>query len=459
MIYFVMFCLLLVWAVVIGLVSRARWSRWAVFFLFCSSLGPFSRFTANVILPLLDNESFLWEALSAARPFWSFTSHSVYQYAVCMFCIIYSGFFSKKQEQYLTYILLIPVIISGFFHPWDMKYHGIGVYAFRASWIVPYNLFSCSLLIHSYLKEGNRVIKRNRLFTTFIIVPTVLAGMVFITISDAVGIGEWQQNYKLVPYFVVYSFVLFLFFSVFNGVLGVKIRFENHLLSSNLRIMATSSDVINHAIKNEIIKIKYLSNKMKNNLSVKKILETSLSDLDQISATSEHLLEKLHKFTNKTAEITLNKEFYRVTDILEKVILNPNIEKNHVSIIKKYEYMGSIYCDRSHVEEALSNILNNAIEAIEAVESKGLITITTKKRRNQVCIEIEDTGCGIPPDHLRKVSIPFFSTKNSSENYGLGLSICLQVMQKHGGKMEILSKGRGTSVKLIFPIRRSRWEK
>jgi signal transduction histidine kinase len=71
-----------------------------------------------------------------------------------------------------------------------------------------------------------------------------------------------------------------------------------------------------------------------------------------------------------------------------------------------------------------------------------------------VVIEVSDTGVGILPEHLPRVSEPFFTTKEEGKGTGLGLAICRRIVQQHHGILEIESKvGEGTTVRVTLPIR------
>jgi signal transduction histidine kinase len=72
----------------------------------------------------------------------------------------------------------------------------------------------------------------------------------------------------------------------------------------------------------------------------------------------------------------------------------------------------------------------------------GTITVSTRLTEDGKLVEIEisDTGCGIPQEHLSKLFDPFFSTKKTGEGTGLGLSVSLGIIQKHNGTIDVKSK-------------------
>lgn len=110
----------------------------------------------------------------------------------------------------------------------------------------------------------------------------------------------------------------------------------------------------------------------------------------------------------------------------------------------------SLYADRIMVEQVLINLLKNAIEACEEVLSPR-IEIEAIQKAGMVLITVIDNGSGIVPEAIDKVFVPFFTTK--SKGSGIGLSLCRQIMNRHGGSISVTSQvERGTTFVLRFPI-------
>ena len=100
------------------------------------------------------------------------------------------------------------------------------------------------------------------------------------------------------------------------------------------------------------------------------------------------------------------------------------------------------------LHQAFLNFLSNAEYAID---ERGEILIRTKKERDKVVIEISDNGVGIPKEHLRKISDPFFTTKEVGKGTGLGLSISYKIIESHNGRVSVDSKeGEGTKFTISF---------
>ncbi len=112
-----------------------------------------------------------------------------------------------------------------------------------------------------------------------------------------------------------------------------------------------------------------------------------------------------------------------------------------------------IWCSPNQIKQACIAIIVNASEA---VSEKGEIIIRTRNAdNNSVRLEISDNGCGIPPEDIPHIFQPFFSTKRDARGIGLGLAIVHGIVTNHSGKIEVDSVvGRGTTVSLIFPLRK-----
>ena len=125
--------------------------------------------------------------------------------------------------------------------------------------------------------------------------------------------------------------------------------------------------------------------------------------------------------------------------------------KYKCTVTKDYGELPKVFCLISQLNQVFMNLLVNAGQAIE---SKGEITIRTRRHdTDAVMIEICDTGKGIAPDHLNRIFDPFFTTKPVGKGTGLGLSLSYSIIQRHHGRIEVSSElGKGSSFRVIIPI-------
>ncbi|MDP8322200.1 MAG: ATP-binding protein [Candidatus Stygibacter australis] len=108
--------------------------------------------------------------------------------------------------------------------------------------------------------------------------------------------------------------------------------------------------------------------------------------------------------------------------------------------------------DKIRFAEVLDNLLNNALEAIEEEGKIILKAYRWEENSNVVkfCLEISDTGCGISPDIIKNIFVPYFTTKASGT--GIGLPLVKKMMNEFEGRVEAESKSEvGTTIRLVFP--------
>lgn len=110
------------------------------------------------------------------------------------------------------------------------------------------------------------------------------------------------------------------------------------------------------------------------------------------------------------------------------------------------------YIDEYQFTEVLINIIKNAIDAL-GDKKDGRIKISIEEQGGWARIQIKDNGCGIAKENIDKVFTPFFSTKSSVTNWGVGLAFCYKIIQAHDGKISVDSEiGTGTRFDIALPI-------
>ncbi len=144
------------------------------------------------------------------------------------------------------------------------------------------------------------------------------------------------------------------------------------------------------------------------------------------------------------------KTLFRIDTLVEETLsmITPVIQTRSIIIEHTVE---SLYMegDSGLIKQAVMNILLNAVQAID---SEGVIKIYTETKDGFFRLNIEDSGRGIERSIIDRIFDPFFSTKDGGT--GLGLSISLRIMQSHGGSISIKSMtGEGTVFSLQFPER------
>ncbi len=107
-----------------------------------------------------------------------------------------------------------------------------------------------------------------------------------------------------------------------------------------------------------------------------------------------------------------------------------------------------IYCDSHQMKQVVLNVMKNALEAMP---SGGLLSVELEKANGFAKISIKDNGSGIPPERMKHLGEPFYSTKEKGT--GLGLMICQKIIKEHNGSLSIESNmNQGTTVSILLPI-------
>ena len=108
-----------------------------------------------------------------------------------------------------------------------------------------------------------------------------------------------------------------------------------------------------------------------------------------------------------------------------------------------------LHADRSLIEQVVINLIKNALEAVEDTPNPE-IRVEAFRQEGNPAIRVSDNGAGIVPEALDKVFVPFYTTKTRGS--GIGLSICRQIINRHGGKITVTSEPeKGTAFTLLFP--------
>jgi len=141
-------------------------------------------------------------------------------------------------------------------------------------------------------------------------------------------------------------------------------------------------------------------------------------------------------------------------DVLERslLLMRHHLKMNGVRQRTERELKdATIYGDAGQLEQALVALIVNAVEAIvEAGDEDGELTVRMSEgAADEVVLEVQDTGVGIPAELQAKIFEPFFSTKTAQSGVGLGLAVVYGIVQSHGGRIEVESTaGKGSTFRL-----------
>ena len=177
----------------------------------------------------------------------------------------------------------------------------------------------------------------------------------------------------------------------------------------------------------------------------------SVDLIEQGAKRCQIIIQKLMKYSRKPIEA----ELFGKVDI-NKVIdntvafLSYQIEQENVELaVEKRTNSSIIEGNANELEQVFTNLILNAKDAIKQTSKPGEIKITITKDKNSVMVTVTDNGIGIPKMNISKIFDPFFTTKEIGKGTGLGLAVSYGIVQKHKGKMNVLSE---PSIKTQFNI-------
>ncbi len=153
-----------------------------------------------------------------------------------------------------------------------------------------------------------------------------------------------------------------------------------------------------------------------------------------------------------------NLELASVAELVDRAIRFCRHELRDIPVKSSVPEGLSLPCYPSAITQVLVNLLLNAASALrhDSRATPGRIDITAALCGNSVALTVQDNGRGIAPEAIERLTDPFYSTGNSPDNLGLGLSVCQTIMRHHRGQMDIRSEpGQWTRVTLTLPLDRT----
>ena len=180
-------------------------------------------------------------------------------------------------------------------------------------------------------------------------------------------------------------------------------------------------------------------------------------------------LEKILKGSQRAATIinsmlgfarnhNMLRELTDLIELVEEVLVltDKDLSKHQVHVEKKYYDRPKVAVVRGQIEQILLNLVINARQAMPR-GGRLLIEVRENKAAQTAEVRISDSGVGIPPDQLRLIFEPFYSTKEPDEHghggSGLGLSVCRQIIEQHQGRIRVESLvGKGSKFTVKLPL-------
>ncbi len=210
-----------------------------------------------------------------------------------------------------------------------------------------------------------------------------------------------------------------------------------------LSIIGELTARIAHDLRNPLSVIKNTVSIMKlqnPNLDEKTIL--NLARLERATTRISHQVNEVLDYVNPTLlQLDNNSMSTVLNSTMDRIVIPDTIR------ITLPQNDVTVFCDAEKIEIVLANLITNAIQAMH---NNGEINIRITEEKEQIIIEVEDTGSGIPLDILPKIFDPLFTTRQIGT--GLGLVSCKAIVEKHGGTIEVKTElDKGTMFVITLP--------
>jgi len=183
-------------------------------------------------------------------------------------------------------------------------------------------------------------------------------------------------------------------------------------------------------------------------------IETAVQHIEQQTKRCKSITRQLLNFARDSGPSTVSVD---VNKILEETVafLKPELKYKDIEVVFQLtEGAPAIETDKQMLEQVLVNLVSNAVYAVKEKGQKGgRIEIATIRDRSMMEIRISDNGTGISEENQKRMYDLFFTTKPAGKGTGLGLPICLNIIQKLGGNLTFKTEpGEGTTFFVRLPV-------
>lgn len=255
---------------------------------------------------------------------------------------------------------------------------------------------------------------------------------------------------SILPYIVFTALALLTY--IIYRYNSIEAYHKNHNMQINKSIDTASlgTRAFTHAFKNHLLAIGSEAEFLKEKHAGDEETEHSLNLMIESVAKA---LDSINHAAQQLGSIELNLQPLSLAVPIKEAVSRINTDNAGIQItVCTGEDDILAYMDEYHMSEVIYNLLKNAVEASSGKET-GQIEIKTGVQKNWGVMSISDNGPGITPEHLDLIFSPFYTTKSSVTNWGIGLSFCHKIINGHDGKIAVESEpGQGTIFKIYLPI-------
>jgi len=228
---------------------------------------------------------------------------------------------------------------------------------------------------------------------------------------------------------------------------GIKMMQSNKMASLG-HLAAGVAHEINNPLTGILIDASLILEELEEDIPLRKQMQDIITDTNRCKEIVKNLLA----YSRQTE---FKKEILNINGIIEQAFsfLREHALLQNITVHKEFS-SSMLICegDNNQLSQVFTNMI---INATQAMDGKGTITIgaSKDKKEGKIYVEISDTGCGIPQENIPKIFEPFFTTKEEGKGTGLGLSTVRDILEKHGGNIRVkFTCPEGTTFLIELPL-------
>jgi two-component system, NtrC family, sensor histidine kinase HydH len=245
----------------------------------------------------------------------------------------------------------------------------------------------------------------------------------------------------------VFEIPLYLIVGVVTGVLSDRQRKANESLrrAERLKTLGEMAAGMAHEVKNPLAAIRSSAQILAERVSGKEaqFAQIIVSEVDRLNRVVNEFLAYARPAPLRREPVKLSDLLDSCLELLESVAKQAGVAVEQTNPVGE----GTFNADPNQIRQVFLNLILNAIQA---VEKQGRVEVSITQSGHEARVTVKDNGRGIPPDQLKSVFEPFYTTKPGGT--GLGLPIAQRIVSEHGGRLVIESRpGEGTTATVVLP--------
>ena len=241
-----------------------------------------------------------------------------------------------------------------------------------------------------------------------------------------------------------------VFIEIINDITEQKNLQEELVRTEKMAGIGTLAAGIAHELNNPLAGISGTAEIMLTEVEEGSQHHEYLEDILSYSKTAADVIKELSIYSRKEPIKEIQQvEIIRVLEFSLRLATR-GVDSQNIVVKRNYHALPFIEANEGEMQQLFLNLIVNAIQAMEG---KGTLTLTCMEINGFVYIKVGDTGCGIAEENLNQIFTPFFTTKAPGAGTGLGLSNCYSIVEKMGGRIRVKSEEHvGSEFTTIFPM-------